>query len=132
LRPDRNARSTSGPPLGFAQTNDALALLAWLHKDALIAKLGSEIDHEADDKSAMTLEQRQKAEAEVLSDLAAVEYEESAAVWAGLEKELPCQHRADGAPQAILQVQVVTAPRTNSSPGTSPIHVWDILGGRRR
>jgi hypothetical protein len=39
--------------------------------------------------------------------------------------------RADCAPQAILQCRLVTAPAVNPSPGTSPMHAFDIVGGRR-
>jgi hypothetical protein len=41
-----------------------------------------------------------------------------------------CFYRS-GAPQAILQCRLVTAPAVNPSPGTSPMHAFDIVGGRR-
>ena len=57
-------------PLAFAEIPDTVALIAWLHRDALIAALDREIDTEADDKAALSHEARQKAEAEVMGDLA--------------------------------------------------------------
>jgi hypothetical protein len=56
---------------------DTLARFAWLHRDALIAKLAAEIDAEADDAAALTHEARQQREAEVMGDLLSVERDES-------------------------------------------------------
>ena len=41
--------NTEIPSVGFAEVPDAMALVAWAFKDALIAKLDAEIDAEADD-----------------------------------------------------------------------------------
>jgi hypothetical protein len=107
-----------------------IALVAWLHRDALIKKLDAEIDSEADDAAALTHEARQKAEAEVMGDLLAVEREESALVWRAMDERLPAEHRADCAPQAILGVQLITVPRAEVR-GTSPEHVVSFAGVRR-
>jgi hypothetical protein len=56
---------------------DVLALLCWLHRDTLIARLESEIDIEADDANALTDEQRAIREAELLRDMLATERAES-------------------------------------------------------
>src|SRR4030095_13134127 len=108
-----------------------LALICWLHKDALIAALDREIDAESDDKAALSHEARQKAEAEVMGDLLAVERDESALVWQAQAQGLPCEHRADCSPLAILQLRLITAPRADA-PGTSAGHAWDITFGGRR
>jgi hypothetical protein len=54
--------------------------------------------------------------------LLACERDESALVWQVQAQNLPVEHRADCAPQAILQCRLVTAPPVNASPGTSPGH----------
>jgi hypothetical protein len=117
--------------LAFAEVPDVLALICWLHKDALIAALDREIDAESDDKAALSHEARQKAEAEVMGDLLAVERDESALVWQAQAQGLPCEHRADCSPLAILQLRLITAPRADA-PGTSAGHAWDITFGGRR
>jgi hypothetical protein len=97
--------------LAFAQVPDTLALIAWLHKDALIAALDREIASEADDASSLSHEERQRREAEVMGDLAAVEFDEAALVWRAMDQKLPVDHRADISPLALLGVALVTAPR---------------------
>jgi hypothetical protein len=117
--------------IAFAAVPDAVALVAWALKDALIKKLDAEIDSEADDAAALSHEARQKAEAEVREDLLSVERDESALVWRAMDEKLPVEHRHDCSPQAILQVQLITAPHATNGP-TSPDHGYDIvLGGRR-
>jgi hypothetical protein len=76
-------------------------------------------------------EARQKAEAEVMGDLLAVERDECALVWQAQAQGLPCEHRADVSPVALLGLRLVTAPRAGM-PATSPGHAWDIVGGGRR
>ena len=112
--------------LAFAEVPDAVALVAWLHKDALIAALDREIASEADDKAALSHEARQKAEAEVMGDLLAVEREESALVWLAQQNLLPCEHRADCAPQCILGVQLLVTPRADASPGSRAGLSWPL------
>ncbi|MET4034514.1 hypothetical protein ABIB94_008421 [Bradyrhizobium sp. JR7.2] len=112
--------------LAFTETADALALVAWLHRDALIAALDREISTEADDKAALSHEARQKAEAEARGDLLAIERAETALVWRAMDERLPVEHRPDCNPLAILGCQLVTVPRTNGSPRSSPMHAWDV------
>jgi hypothetical protein len=118
--------NTEVPALAVAELEAAVPLLVWLHKDALIRRLDVEIDAEADDKAALTLEARQKAEAEVMGDLLAVERDEAVLVWQAQSQNLPVEHRADCSPLAILQCRLVTAPPVNASPGSSPGHSWVI------
>jgi hypothetical protein len=82
--------------LAFAEVPDAVALVAWLHKDRLIKRLDAEIDTEADDVAALSHEARQKAEAEVHGDLLAVERDECALVFKALDRWL-----AGRAPQRL-------------------------------
>ena len=105
---------------------DAVALTCWLHKDALIASLDREIASEADDKAALSHEAREKAEAEVMGDLLAVERDECALVWQAQAQNLPCEHRADCAPVAILNLALIAAPRSVASPETSPGYSWPM------
>lgn len=111
--------------VAFAELPDTLALTAWLHKDALIAALDGEIDAEGDDAAALTPEQREQREAEVMADLLACERDESELVWQAQAQNLPAEHRADCSPVAILGVQIVTAAHANSSPGTSRGMSWE-------
>jgi hypothetical protein len=125
--------NTEVPSLGFAETHDMLPLIAWLHRDALIAALDREITTESDDKAALSHDARQQRETVVLGDLLAVERDESALVWKAMDEGLPVEHRADCAPQAILQCMIVIAPRVTAS-GTSREHGIDMVdhSGRRR
>lgn len=66
--------------LAFSEVPDAVALVAWLHKDALIAALDREIASGGDDKSALSHEARQQREAETMGDLLAIERDEAALV----------------------------------------------------
>ena len=86
---------------------------------------------EADDAAALTHIERETRAAVVMGDLLAVQYDEAALVWAAMDQKLPIEHRADCAPQCILQVRLVTAAAVNPSPGTSWMHGIDIAGGRR-
>jgi hypothetical protein len=103
---------------------DTVALVAWLHKDALIAALDREIASEADDKAALSHEAREKAVAETQADLLAVERDESWFVWQAQSQGLPVEHRADISPLALLGLKLVTAPRADPSPETSPGLSW--------
>jgi hypothetical protein len=112
--------------LGFGEIPDAIGLVAWTFKEALLAALDREIDGEADDKAALTHEARQQAEAEVMGDLLAVERDESALVSRAQNEGLPVEHRADISPLALLGLRLVTAPRAAASPGSSPELAFDI------
>jgi hypothetical protein len=69
-------------------------------------------------------EAREKALAEVQGDLLAVEHAESFFVYLAQSQNLPCEHRADINPVALLGLRLVTAPRVNETPGTSPGLSW--------
>jgi hypothetical protein len=111
--------NTEVPAFGFAEVPDTLALLAWLHKDALIAALDREIATEADDDAALTHEARQQREAEVLAAMLAIERDESWLVWTALAQNLPVFHRNDCSPLAVLQCRLITAAAVNASPGST-------------
>jgi hypothetical protein len=109
--------------LAFAEVPD-IALVAFLIPEILIKRLDALIDAGADDKSALTHQQRQQRESEVMSDLLSVEREESWFVWAAMEQGLPCEHRADCDVRAILQIELINVPRATELPETSPGFSW--------
>jgi hypothetical protein len=117
--------------LAFAEVPDTVALFAWLHRDTLIKRLDAEIDTEADDAAALSHEARQKAEAEMMGDLLAVERDESALVFKAWTDGLPVEHRSDCSPLALLGLRLVTAPRSDPPP-TSPEHGYNIIRGGGR
>ena len=120
------ARGAEQRALAFAEVPDTLALVAWLHKDALIAALDREIATEADDGAALTHEQRQQAESEVMGDLLDIERQEASLTWSAIEQDLPCEFRADCSPIAILGLRLVTTPRADALPETSPGLLWPM------
>jgi hypothetical protein len=113
--------------VAFHEAVDAAALFAFLAPEILIKRLDALIDAEADDKAALSHEARQKAEAEVIGDLLAVEFQESCFVWQAQSEGLPCEHRADCSPCAILGLRLVTTPRATELPETSPGLSWPML-----
>jgi hypothetical protein len=114
----------------YCEMIDPAALVAWLFTEKLIAALDREISSESDDNSALSVEARAKAEAEVMVDLLAVEFSEAALVWQAQSQNLPIEHRSDCAACAILQCQLITAPASNGQ-GTSPVHAITFAGAPR-
>jgi hypothetical protein len=112
--------------LAFTEAADAVALTCWLHKSAMISALDALLDAEKDDAAALTHEAREKAEAEVQGDLLAVERDECALVWLAQSQNLPCEHRPDVSVAALLSITLVTAPRVNETPGTTPGYSWPM------
>jgi hypothetical protein len=118
--------------LAFHETTDALSLIAWLLPDQLTKKLHALVDESADDAAAMSTEQRQTAEAELLGDSLAQDRIESEIVWLLMAQGGNVEHRSDVAPQAILGVHLKTNTPNGMPPTTSPL-VWDVVrpgGGR--
>ena len=115
--------------VAFHEATDVVGLLAWLHRDALIAALEREIDAEGDDGS-LSHEERQQREAEAQGDLLDIERQEAALTWQAQAEGLPVEFRSDCAPQAILGVRLVTAPR-GELPASSSQHAgYDLVGKR--
>jgi hypothetical protein len=117
--------------LAFAEVPDTLALVAWLHKDALIKRLDAEIDAEADDGASLSHEAREKAESEVMGDLLAVERDECGLVFSAQSQGLPIEFRPDISPIAILGLTLITTLRAEL-PASSPGHAgYNLIGGKR-
>ncbi|MGY4434844.1 hypothetical protein ACVWWO_007321 [Bradyrhizobium sp. F1.13.1] len=102
------------------------AILSTVLKDQFIAWLAADVGRNADPKGALSHEARQKAEAEVMGDLLAVERDEAALVWQAQAQGLPVEHRADCNPLAILQCVLRTVPRSDALPETSPGLSWPM------
>jgi hypothetical protein len=125
-------RGTETPALAFTETTDTLGLFCWLFKDQLLAKINAGLDEAADDKAALSQAQREEMEAQISSDVLAVERAEVACIWAAeAQNNEIIDFRADTSPQGLLGLRLVNRPRASPS-GTSPEHAWDIVGGRRR
>jgi hypothetical protein len=130
-RTQSEVHGTTERAIAFGEAVDTVALLAFLLKPTLTAALDKLIDEASDDKSALSHEARQLAEATVLSDLLAVERDEAALTWRAIAEQLPCQFRADISPVALLGVALVTKGNGHL-PQTTAGHAFDIVrpGGR--
>ena len=107
---------------------DALALVAYLHKSALIAALDAEIDAESDDAASLSHEDRQLREAEAQDDLLDIERQEAALIWLAQDERLPVEHRVDCSPLAILQCRLISTAATNGhAAATSWMHGFDVV-----
>jgi hypothetical protein len=113
--------------LAFHEAVDVVGLLAFLLKPTLISALDALVDAEQDDPAALTHEQRQKAEAEAQNDLLATERDICALIWRGQADGLPLEFPADISPIALLGLRLVTPPRADGLPGTTPGLSWDLL-----
>lgn len=82
----------------------ALALMFWLHHDAIVQRLEALIDEQADDQNALTLEQRSEQLAEIARDLLATEREEAYWTDAAIAAGAAVLHRADLDPRAALML----------------------------
>jgi hypothetical protein len=114
--------------LAFHEAVDVVGLFAWLHRDALIAALDREITSEADDGAALTHEQRQRAEAEVMGDLLDIERQETALVFAAQAQGLQIEHRADINPVALLGLVLVTASRATNGHSSPEREGFNLIG----
>jgi hypothetical protein len=112
--------------VAFVEIPDTVGMNAWRHKSEWMAALDAEINTEADDPAALTHEARQKAEAEVMSDLLATEREEASLTWSAMEQRLPVEFRPDISPLALLGLKLVTTPRADALPETSPGLSWPM------
>jgi hypothetical protein len=116
--------------IGYAEAIDAVAVIAWLAPDLLIRRLDAEIDSEADDKSSLSHEDRQRRESEVLLDILANDRDESFFVWQAQSQNLPVEHRSDCSPLAILQCRLVTAP-PRAVPASTWQHSYELVQAGR-
>ena len=98
--------------LGFVEMPNTVAMLAWLDPDRMIARLDQELTEEAgNDADALTDVDRQKAEAEIQSDMLECERTEVGLIQLAETQGLNIGYRPDTHPQALLGVQLVTQGR---------------------
>jgi hypothetical protein len=117
--------NAQAPSFTVTEVPDVLGLFAAVHKTALLAYVDALVTEEADDAAALSATERETRAAVVVGDLLACEYDEARLVWQAQADKLPCEHRSDCAPQAILQVRLETAPRVEAT-GTTPGYSWDL------
>jgi hypothetical protein len=99
-------RNATPGAVGFTETAAALGLIAWLFTDQLIAKLDKAIDAAA----ALSREQREVQEAQIMADMLAVERKECALIFAAEAQGSVIDFRPDTSVQALLGIRLVTAP----------------------
>ena len=119
--------------LAFAQVPDVLAIIAYLHHDALLAAIDREVMACADDKAALTDDEREVRLAEVMGDLLGVEREEVTLIWRAMDEGLPANIPAGLQPARDL----VLRPRHAAQRSTARDDGWVQLrfnraAGRRR
>lgn len=103
---------------GGVEAPDVLALTVWLNKDLMIARLEAEIDAEADDAAALSDQARKKREAQIIADVLANERLEAVLCWTAMDQAMPCEHRSDINPLALLGIDEIAhdpVHRTQSS-----------------
>jgi hypothetical protein len=110
--------------VAYAEVPDVLGLLAWVIRDQLLAKINAGFDEIADDKSALSQQQREEMEAQISADSLAAERAECSLIWAAAERGEVIDFRPDTSPQAALGVRLVVVPRATELPATTPGHSW--------
>jgi len=102
------SRPTIGAVSGGGRGPDAIGILCWANRDAMIAAAEREIDELAEDEHAMSEEARAMREAELLAAIFQLELAECKAV----EESDGEQYRADVDPRALLGLSSnLPAPR---------------------
>lgn len=121
-------RNVEGHVIAHAETVDAFSTMCWLHRDALIAKINAGLDEAADDKAALSQEQREQMKAQINSDMLATERREAACMGRrseGRDPGLQADYDADGrdrrgAPQRTARSRHPARPETMPSRSCSP------------
>lgn len=132
------ARSTAqsfdpkgAPSIVFSETPDLLGLLCWLHRDQMIERIEGLIDVAADDAHALSELERQEMEAQISSDMLAVERSEVALIRYAEARGEVIDYRRDCSPAAVLGVELIVRRPTEPGRSTSPL-AYDLVvpGGR--
>ena len=92
---------------------DALGVLAWLHKDALLAAIERDIRAAGDDENAISEADRIARDAALSAEILDLEYTECAAIWQNGDIDLL---RPDCSPEAILGIDVKGAAPLKMNP----------------
>ncbi|WP_156438133.1 hypothetical protein [Bradyrhizobium valentinum] len=103
--------TAAGRVVSTVETPDTIGLMAWLFRDQMLARIGEAIDAEAEDKIALSHEERAQRLAVIKSDREHVEQEEAHWLWQAFAAGVVVEPRADMAPDAFLGVQAIRASR---------------------
>lgn len=118
--------TSTGPGIATGEVPDVVGLVAFVCRDLLLAKVGELIDLEAEDKIALTHEQRREQLAVIASDRERAEFEEGYWLWQAFAAGDVVEARSDMGVAAFLGVGVV---KTTRQPGFD--HAEGIARGRR-
>jgi len=115
MLPPLLVRGADGGFAGVSQHDrsevDIFALFVWINRDVILAAIEREIDENADDRSALTPEQRVKKRAQLNAALLACEREEVHLIEMAREAGVPIAYRPDCDPRAVLGVaDIMPAP----------------------
>jgi hypothetical protein len=83
---------------------DAIAVLAWMQKDLMIASIDRQIDLLADDENALTADQRAEKMATARGDLLKNEREEESLIRIQARRGVPIERRPNADPRAVLGI----------------------------
>ncbi len=90
--------------VGYGDAPDALALLAWLNKPALLSAIDAEIEACADDKAALSDDVRKQKLEEGFRDVLAYEREEELLITYAEANGAGILRRIDADPRAVLEL----------------------------
>ena len=102
---------------------DPVGLMAFLFRDQMLARINELVDAEAEDKIALSREQRAEQLATIASDRQAVELDEARLLWAGFGTT---EARADISPSAFLLVKAV--PMSERQSGRNSLTILFEVG----
>jgi hypothetical protein len=108
----------TAPAMVHVEIPDTLGMLAAFAPQLMTEFYDRLIDEAADDKAALTLQQRREQDAEIAADMLAIEREEAALIFKCWEQGVTVEHRADADPRALLAVAVHQAVEQPAAPST--------------
>ena len=91
-----------GRPVSAVGDPQALPLLFWLHRAAIIAKIDAQIDAVADDANSLTDQERAEQIGEIDRDRLAVQREEEHWIGKAIDAGMTMLRRPDADPRAVL------------------------------
>jgi hypothetical protein len=115
--------SNSPGAVVYVEVIDAEAVIAHLLRPQLVAAVEASIAADADEPNAVGKADREKRAAVISQDLLFCERELGSLTWSAMEQSLPVEF-GNINPLAILQVRLVTTPRADALPETSPGLSW--------
>jgi hypothetical protein len=110
----------------FVEMIDTEAVIAHLLRPQLIAAVEASIAADADEPNALGQAEREKRAAVISQDMLSCEREEASLTWRAQAEGLPIEFRSDISPLALLGLKLITAPRADALPETSPMYSWPM------